>query len=511
MKIKNLLFNILLLSIFALSFYYAAFEGIEFKNNVWRIRHHSELLVVQEAPFVPALKIVTFFSALFNILLLAIFFKNIIGKKTIFFSGGKYLAIFLYISFIMAVYSTTNYPLILLKTLLAAISTFFISFCFIGVLKNVLLKISELKFIRIISIISINIIVLTILLEIGIIILSCFIKTPLLVKDNAHSSNVISTYQKKYRTGTIRMGFPLNSHGFYDREVTQEKNDNSFRVLALADSFGMGIVPYKNNFLTLLENNTAKEQELKNIDVINTGIPRIGTNEYYVLFKKYFKKYHCDHVLLCLFTGNDIESFEKFKTAKRFFYPEYWYTYVVAKRLYAIFKEGSKTGKKLSNIAKIQDESFGHLISPEDEKPTFSEQLFLKIERRRVDVCNTELNETRKAYNDTFKNILKIQKECAGKLTVFLIPDEFQVNSELWDKIMSNFDLDKTKYDKDYPSKRLKEFCRDNNIDFIDPIEELRMHEENINRTYHLRDTHWNAFGNKIAAKVIAENFKIPK
>src|SRR5439155_15778980 len=47
-------------------------------------------------------------------------------------------------------------------------------------------------------------------------------------------------------------GFPLNARGFTDVEFNIEKDQGTFRILGLGDSFAFGIVPYPYNYLPML-------------------------------------------------------------------------------------------------------------------------------------------------------------------------------------------------------------------------------------------------------------------
>ena len=47
------------------------------------------------------------------------------------------------------------------------------------------------------------------------------------------------------------------------------------------------------------------------------------------------------------------------------------------------------------------------------------------------------------------------------------------------------------------------EFCEAQNIRYIDMLPALRKGEQ-TDRTYHLRDTHFNAYGNKIVGDALA-------
>jgi hypothetical protein len=79
------------------------------------------------------------------------------------------------------------------------------------------------------------------------------------------------------KPGSGIYGFPVNSRGFLDTEFS-EPSSGSFRVVALGDSFAFGVVPYPDNYLTLLEADLA--QAGVRAEVFNMGIPRTAPADY---------------------------------------------------------------------------------------------------------------------------------------------------------------------------------------------------------------------------------------
>ncbi len=83
-----------------------------------------------------------------------------------------------------------------------------------------------------------------------------------------------------------------------------------------------------------------------------------------------------------------------------------------------------------------------------------------------------------------------------------LIPDEYQVNDDLYETLMHRVP-DAAAYERLHPQQRLSAHCRDRGIEVLDLLEPLR--RANGERpVYRLRDTHWNARGNRIAGEALA-------
>ncbi|MGC2587818.1 MAG: hypothetical protein WA445_16345, partial [Pseudolabrys sp.] len=105
--------------------------------------------------------------------------------------------------------------------------------------------------------------------------------------------------------------FHLNSRGFKDVEFSTRKAAGTIRILGIGDSFAFGIVPYENNYLTLVEQDL--KQSGHNVELINMGIPSIGPREYLSLVVNEGFALEPDRVLLSFSIGSDFEESRKRK------------------------------------------------------------------------------------------------------------------------------------------------------------------------------------------------------
>ena len=72
-------------------------------------------------------------------------------------------------------------------------------------------------------------------------------------------------------------GFKLNSKGFKDLEFGPKRGD-VYRIIGIGDSFAYGVVPYRYNYLTILEEHLNEGRAVA--EVLNLGIPSIGPRDY---------------------------------------------------------------------------------------------------------------------------------------------------------------------------------------------------------------------------------------
>jgi hypothetical protein len=207
-------------------------------------------------------------------------------------------------------------------------------------------------------------------------------------------------------------------------------------------------------------------------------------------------------VIVCIFVGNDISDLRRQKINDSLLIQDRW-IWVVPARIVKLYREKARGGVRLeqaeTSTTEVYDAEIPDFVQdPSKEMPTFSEEAFLGIEKDRVQVCIPKIYD--KEFRLVGEGLLYLKEEVGPGLLVVLIPDEFQVNDTLWTTLTGN----DPKYDRELPQKLIGSFCRKNGIRVLDLVPALREAEKG-GRCYHLRDTHWNARGNKVAGENIAE------
>jgi hypothetical protein len=97
----------------------------------------------------------------------------------------------------------------------------------------------------------------------------------------------------------------VNSHGLMDEEHPYERPDNTFRILALGDSYTEALqFPRDEIWPELLEERLNQRDDGINYEVINAGRSGMGTALEYVYYTEEGYRYDADLVLL-LWIGND--------------------------------------------------------------------------------------------------------------------------------------------------------------------------------------------------------------
>lgn len=326
---------------------------------------------------------------------------------------------------------------------------------------------------RILDIVVVNLILILGLSEVSVRVLAGLTDSPLLAPADASAAE-----QLRHNRSRPHVRFndrTMNALGFFDTEFEVARRPGVRRIVVLADSFGVGVVPYEENFLTLLD---AKLDAHGETEVLNFGIPAVGPGEYLHLFRTEARCYDPDLVLVCFFIGNDFVRRRKHSIL----HPDIFLSIAVVKRLWAVKGEAP-------------DRAFD-----DTEQPTFSEEAYRAIEGGRLEICRLEARRRiREKYVETFQVLEEIHEELGSRLRVVLIPDEFQVNDALYRSLVEGHE---GKFDRDLPNRRLAGLFRGRGVAFLDLLGALR-EAERAGPTYKPRDTHWNRRGNAVAATAL--------
>lgn len=368
---------------------------------------------------------------------------------------------------------------------------------------------TRIKILKAIDIICVNLLILLLLGETSLSVFN-YVKPSMLFYSS--SSDIVT------RLNSIRMkphspyfNFRLNSEGYHDEEFFHAKASDLVIGL-LADSFGFGVVPYEYNFATIAERELQRRfrSSYRRIAIHNFGIPAIAMEEYAYLLETEVLQTNPSMVLLCIFVGNDIIESQEFGQINPSRYClQNWFLWLLPKRLFILAKEKiGATGRQKNRfeIGQLNEQGRvpAYVYDSSRERPTYSEDKFLEIERWRFfESCNPNYYNCRKGFKGLFNGLDYFQKRLGTRLIVVILPDEFQVNDKLYKKIIAENPL-YVFFQRDYPQKRILTYCKENGINCVDMLQALRKGQK-IGRTYHLQDTHLNAHGNRIVGKALAE------
>jgi hypothetical protein len=307
--------------------------------------------------------------------------------------------------------------------------------------------------------------------------------------------------------GTVRFGFACNARGFYDDDLRSIPDDQRW-IAAIGDSFSLGAVPHAFHYTSVAE------REL-GIPIDNIGVAGIGPPEYLSLLVEEALPRGPDAIVIALFVGNDL-VFESAAAARPHRWLRSWLERervllaVVPRRLSRLAGEreaaqalapGEVFGAAPDSAAQGQDLPW--LDDPAREPPGLSSEAFLRLETARaLDVCAGDPPSLPEVFA-----LLREARRIASPtpLRVLLIPDEFQVEDELWAAVQRRAGRP---LERDRPQRVLGAWLEREAIAHLDLLPHLRAVTplaDGRRHVYHLRDTHFNARGNRVAGEALAE------
>ena len=299
----------------------------------------------------------------------------------------------------------------------------------------------------------------------------------------------------------VHRGARLNAGGYND-EAFEALPGEALHVAVVADSFGMGIVPRSENFVQVAERMLAERAEgLVRVD--NYGVPAIGFPEYAWLIDREVLPRTPDRVVLCVFPSNDLASLDD--RARPRWSLARWRVAEAVRGLVATWRARQASTSPLLRDARTAQERVGMpdvaIARPSPLPPTFGEAQFLQIEAERLRALDVRREVVQARIDRSVAWIRAIHARVPGLLVV-LIPDEFQVSDRLHRRLVGAR-ADLGPIDRDAASLAMGARLRAVGVDVLDLRSALRDAEREA-ATYHPRDTHWNAHGNRIAGQALA-------
>ncbi len=319
-------------------------------------------------------------------------------------------------------------------------------------------------------------------------------------------SSVASTLvDRRHCAPGLWFPYRCNSRGYPDEEfVTPGPRDHA--VALLADSFGVGSVPWDHLFATLAERELRERLGAKyeRVAIDNHAVIGIDLRGYRHLFEREIREHAYRQVALCLFVGNDLERFTDEGPWRRLVRIQGWLPIEVTRRLWLTLRG---VERERSPAAGTLPEAPAFLSDPALEPPYFTKPAFLRIEAQRALVAAEGLPYSEAQYRDALLELDALHGALGQRLLLVLIPDEFQVNDALWREAREAssriFDVPASAYQRYLPQRRILRWAEQRGVRVLDLLPPLREAELRA-RTYHLRDTHWNAHGNRVAARELA-------
>jgi len=316
--------------------------------------------------------------------------------------------------------------------------------------------------------------------------------------------------------GQVRFGFACNSRGFYDTEFYRnEPGDDGPLIVAIGDSFNVGTVPHAWHFTSICE-------ELTGARIYNMGVPGIGPPEYLSLLVDEALPMDPDLILIGVFIGNDLDIDEYLAdlpdaALRSWFQRDQVLLSVIPERMSRIAVERLRAERRGADVGTVQGErsvvesmdrdeaaaAFPWLTDTGLEEATLSEDAFYRLETERALATCAQVPPS----FDVFCEAMLAARRAAGDtpVHVMLIPDEFQVEDDLWMRVTESAGRE---LDRNRPQDLLTAWLGQQGIPYLDLLPVLRRVDpqpDGRRHLYHALDTHFNARGNQVTAEALAE------
>ena len=299
--------------------------------------------------------------------------------------------------------------------------------------------------------------------------------------------------------------YRCNAQGYPDEDFFEPGPDD-YSVALFADSFGVGSVPWEYHFATLAEQELRERLGARHarVAIDNRSVIGIGPREYRYLFESEVRGHAYRQVVVCFFVGNDLEPEQRSERSPwRLARLQGWLPFEVARRAWLI----GRGVERLRPPDEARETEPAFLRDPDLEPPYFTPEAFLFLEEAQTLATMKGTPRVEILYDNALKILEGMHEELGTRFLLVVIPDEFQVNDALWEEAVGGAvrrsGLPRTTFDRDYPQRRIQRWAAERGVRVLDLLPALRAAERE-SRTYHLRDTHWNAHGNRVAGRELA-------
>lgn len=318
----------------------------------------------------------------------------------------------------------------------------------------------------------------------------------LFVADTTLGYRLTPRFRGVASTGEYRTSLRTDTLGLREDRDYGPKPANTQRILALGDSFTMGVgVESADAFPKVVERLMLRGETGASIEVINAGVPGYNTRQERVYLQSDGLSLQPDLVLLNVFVGNDIHdnlSEDRVKVVDG---------YLISDSDGAsggLLPQGLRVTLSRSHLyqllwplqRRLRDSTFA-----QEERRTL--QAYLSIYARATDPHVEAM------WTATWKEIARIgelTKTHGRALAVVIIPELRQVDPAIWQALSA---AEASAYERDRPNRRIVEYCEKAGVPVLDLLPTFLAAGE-ARKNYFLVDNHWTVKGNSVAAAAIA-------
>ena len=285
--------------------------------------------------------------------------------------------------------------------------------------------------------------------------------------------------------GAAHFDAVFNSRGFNDaeRQVTRPPEVRR-RILAIGDSFAVGVVPRGGNYLTLLERALG---DAGPVEVVNMGVSGTAPADYLSLLVDEGLAAAPDLVLVGFYIGNDFET----RTRRLH---EYSYLATLVRALWRLGTARSLTAPP-GDAGGVYD----------DAAPTMPRERFLEIQVDRAPLYERDaptLESRAERAAEALRQMRDLSRRGGADVLVVLIPDEIQIDAALLAEVARARGRTPANFDVTRPTRAIAAALEQAGVPYLD-LGPAFIARAGRGPLYKPQDTHWNLAGNRLAAEVL--------
>jgi lysophospholipase L1-like esterase len=307
----------------------------------------------------------------------------------------------------------------------------------------------------------------------------------------------------------VDYGAEGNRLGFRDHEYALSRDGAAFRAVAIGDSFTIGTLAVDENWKHRLEARL-RQAAGGRVEVINLGIPGTGPADYLRVLSTLGLRLAPDLVLVGFYVGNDLMDNEpghpmtlvngwpmevRHRAWLGGLTPERFYltTYLTRglKPLWDAYLQRRERAR-----GEVQAEG------------SYSREAFLRQRRHFLRTYERADSPWFRGQWGAVQGWLREMHQRArargAEFVLALFPDQMQVEDGLRREVLDTFRLDAAAYDFERPQRLLRAFAAAEGIRVVDMLPQFRSAGRD-GGLYLVRDSHWNAAGNRLAADILYE------
>lgn len=326
-----------------------------------------------------------------------------------------------------------------------------------------------------------------------------------------NSSTIITGLMNDYQTSV-----KINSYGFRGREHNIENKSHKRRVILIGDSvvFGLGIT--EQDMLDVAMERLLNTDSRDVYEVINLGMPGIGTLAEEQILKLFGLKYKPDMVIFFVNAINDLSDNISYYNSHNIHFSSKTNVQI-----------SSKTNNQYTfHLLNISESYLYNFVKWQIRPFILKSQLFRKVVlffyKPSVEDLPSSFREwyTEEGFaagfslmKAAFERIIVLSKQHNFKLYIAVIPSrpQFDKSYEYLSKaVLPSVISEEYNKDPQKPQRLIREFCKDKSIGYIELLDDLKS-LQNKNRDIPLtypNDGHPNAQYNMEVAKIIVRELR---